>query len=257
LSHISTLRTIRPTTTQQQQQANINMPISRRYLPAMFMQITDNHRCEQDDASVSSTMTVERRSSMKQEESTNDDAATSSGSRRSVHFCMAKNESFSNNAMCKEDLKELWYRNSEFKHFRAYTMYVAKEITKAEAFSKAPLSYERVMTHTYRACCKAMSDQDKVLTTDEFKHLVRWAEVATSRLGLEKWSIRSVGHDRSFRRSLMTDMVLEAQSNYQDDFVSMDDYVAESCANISRPMRLFARTLAEAQAVAARNDLPF
>jgi hypothetical protein len=233
------------------------MPMSHRYLPTMFMQITDNRgrsSYEQDDASTSSTMTVERRSSIKQEESTNDGAATS-GSRRSVHFCMAKNEAFSNNTMCKEDLKELWYKNSEFKHFRKFTMYVAKEITKAESFSKSPLSYERVMTHTYRACCKATSEHVNVLTADEFKHLVHWAEVATSRLGLEKWSIRSVGHDRAFRRSLMTDMVLEAQNNYQDDFVSKDNYVASSCANISRPMRLFARTLAEAQAVAARNDL--
>jgi hypothetical protein len=243
------------------------MTMPRRYLPTMFMQINNNNNnnnnnqrrksCEQDDASTSSTMTVERRSSIKQVESTTaaDDAA--SGSRRSVSFCMAKNESFSNNVMCEEDLRELWYENSEYKDFRSFTMcpYVAKEINKAEARSMAPLSYERVMTHTYRTCCKATSEQGNVLTADEFKHLVRWAEVATSQLGLETRSIRSVRHDRSFRRSLMLDMVLEAQNNYQDDFVSMDDYVADSCATISRPMRLFSRTLAEAQAVAARNDL--
>jgi hypothetical protein len=53
----------------------------------------------------------------------------------------------------------------------------------------------------------------------------------------------------------MMEMVSEAQSTYEDDFVSMDNYVATSCAAISRPMRLFSRTLAQARAVVARNDL--
>jgi hypothetical protein len=229
--------------------------MTRRDLPAMLLQIPDSHRrksCEQDDASTSSTMTVERQSSTKQQEepTTNDDAT-----RRSVSFCMEENESFASNVMCKEDLRELWYDKTEYKYFRYSTMNVAKEVAKAEAKNKAPFSYERVMTNTYLSCCKATSDEGNVLTADEFKHLVRWAEVATCRLGLEKWSIRPVGQDRAFRRSLMMDMVLEGQSNRQHDFVSLESYFANSCATISRPMRLFSRTLAEAQAVAARNIL--
>jgi hypothetical protein len=231
------------------------MPVPHRYLSTMFMQIADNHRpqsCEQDDASASSTMTVERQSSTKQEESStnNNDATTT---RQSVRFCMSKNESFSNTVMCKEDLTELWYTNSEFKYFRSFAMYVAKEITKVEARNEAPFSYERVMTHTYLACCKATSEQGSVLTADEFKHLVRWAEIATSRLGLEKWSIRSLVHDRSYRRSLIMGMVLEAQNNHRNNF-SMEYSVADCCTTISRPMRLFSRTLAEARAVAALNE---
>jgi hypothetical protein len=50
-------------------------------------------------------------------------------------------------------------------------------------------------------------------------------------------------------------MVMEAQNHCQGDFVSMDLNVADSCADISRPLRLFSRTLAEAQAAAIRNDL--
>jgi hypothetical protein len=229
------------------------MTMSLRYLPTMLLQIPDDRRrtsCEQDDASTSSTMTVERQASTKQEESNTDDNST----KRSVRFCMAKNESYSNNGMCKEDLSELWYDNTEYKHFRNSAMYTAKEIVKVEARNKAPFSYERVMSHAYLACCKATSDEGNVLTEDEFKHLVRWAEVATNRLGLEKWSIRSVGHDRSFRRSLIKDMVYEAQNNYQADNISLDYYISEASANISRPMRLYARTLAEAQAAAAQKQ---
>jgi hypothetical protein len=233
------------------------MPIPSRFLPTMLLKITDTHwgkSCEQDDTSVSSTITVEGRSSTKQEEWTTDDDATTT-SRRRVRFCMAKNESFSNNVMCEEDLRELWYKSSDFKHFRSFTSHVAKEITKAEARIRAPFSFERVMTHTYLACIKATSEQGNVLTADEFEHLVRWAEVASSRFGMEKWSIRSIAHDRSYRRSLIRDMVMEAQNHCQGDFVNMDLYVADSCAAISRPMRLFSRTLAEAQAVAIRNDI--
>lgn len=233
------------------------LPILRNISPTMVFHIsTDtNHKhksCEQDDASTSSTMTADAGSSTTKQEESNADYDATRSRRRSISFCMAKNESFPNNVMCKEDLRELWYENSEFKHFRSFTMYVAKEIIKAEALSNAPLSYERVMAHTYLSCCKATSEQGQILAADEFEHLVRWAQIASSRLGLEKWSIRSIAHDRSYRRSLMMDMMSEAQNNYQDDFVSMDDYVAASSASISRPMRLFSRTLAQAQAVAAR-----
>jgi hypothetical protein len=234
------------------------MPIPSRFLPTMLLKITDTHRrksCEQDDTSTSSTMTVERLSSTKQEEFTTDDDATARR-RRSVSFCMAKNEYFSNNVMCEEDLRELWYKSSDFNHFRAFTRHVADEIAKVEARSRAPCSYERVMTNTYLACIRATSEQGNVLTADEFKQLVRWAEVNTVRVGMEKWSIRSIAKDRSYRKSLMRAMVMETQKQCQDDFVSMDFNVADSCAAISRPLILFSRTLAEAQAVAVRNDLP-
>jgi hypothetical protein len=238
------------------------MPMTRRNLPTMLLQVPDSkHRrithCEQDDASTSSTLTVEQLSCAKQEESASDnDAASALSRRRGVSFCLEKNESFSNDIMCKEDVVELWYDGLEYKHFRSSTMYVSKEIAKAESKNKAPFSYERVMSNTYLACSKATSDQGNVLAVDEFKHLVRWAEVATSRLGLEKWSIGSVGNDRSFRRSLMLDMVVEAQNNHRDnEFATLEDYLATSCATVSRPMRLFSRTLAEAQAVAASNML--
>jgi hypothetical protein len=227
------------------------MPIPRRFLPAMLLKITDTHRgksCEQDDTSVASTVTVEQ-----EEWTTDDDDAITSSSRRSVRFCMAKNESFSNNIMCEEDVFELWYKSSDFKHFRSFTSHMAKEITKLEARSRAPKGFERVMTHTYLACIKATSEQGNVLTADEFEHLVRWAKA--SRFGMEKWSIRPIAHDRSYRKSLIRDMVMEAQNHCQDDFVSMDLNVADSCADISRPLRLFSRTLAEAQAAAIRNDL--
>jgi hypothetical protein len=229
-----------------------NMPRLNLNLPTMLLQPFKGPKiCEQDDASTSSTLTVERLNSKQQQQQ----APAPTRPSRSVRFCLSKNESFSNEIICKEDLKEMWYAPADYKHFRVATMYVAKEITKAEARNKAPFSYERVMTHTYLQCCRATSDDAIVLTALDFKHLVRWAEVATTRLGLEKWSIRSVGHDRSFRRALMVDLVLESQNNYQDDFVAMDDYVGDSLARISRPMRLFSRTLAEAQAVAGQNDL--
>jgi hypothetical protein len=232
------------------------MPIPSRFLPTVLLKITDTQRrksCEHDDTSTSSTMTVERLSSTEQEESTTDDDATARRRRR-VSFCIAKNESFSNNVMCEEDLRKLWYKSSDFKRFRAFTMHVANEIAKVEARSRGPFSYERVMTNTYMACIKATSEQGNVLTADEFKQLVRWAEVNTARCGMVKWSIRSIAHDRSYRKSLMRAMVMKIQNQCQDDFVSIDFNVADSCAAISRPLILFSRTLAEAQAVAVRND---
>jgi hypothetical protein len=228
----------------------------------MILKITDTHRggksCDEDDTSMASTISVEGESSTKEEEEwttddDDDDDATNSSSRRSVRFCTAKNESFSNTVICEEDVFELWYKSSDLRHFRSFTSQMAKEINKAEERSRVPLSFEQVMTHTYLACVKATSEQGNVLTADEFEHLVRWANA--SRFGMEKWSIRPIAHDRSYRKSLIRDMVMEAQNHCQCDFFSMDLNVADSCADISRPLRLFSRTLAEAQAAAIRNDL--
>lgn len=207
---------------------------------------------DRDDSSTSSTLTVDRLTKKPNKALTFTPAPASF--KKSVRFCESDNKSYENYETCKEDLKELWFQGADYKIFRNCAMYMSREISKAEERNRAPFSYARVMEHTYSECCKASSDQANVLSAEETRHLVRWAEVATSRLGLEKWSIRPVGTDKSYRRSVMVGLVLDAQDRPFESDDARVHFIAESCQRITRPQRLFSRTLAEAQAAASHNQ---
>jgi hypothetical protein len=223
-------------------------------LATMLLQIPRNpviDYYDQDEASMSSTVTVDRSTSLDVKASSIIAQKQPTTARKQVRFCLAKNESNFNLVQFKEETKETWYEAADYRLFKNCAFHMAKEITKAEEKNRAPYSYSRVMTNTYLQCCKADSDFANVLTPDEAKHLTRWAEVATSRLGLEKWSIHPIGTDKNYRRSILLDLIMDAQDRPYEHDSERAAYIADSCQRVSRPLRLFARTLAEAQATAA------
>jgi hypothetical protein len=215
------------------------------------------HRCE-DDASVSSTLTVERLAHKQLLEQDDDQSLSSASSHsfssvKSVRFNSDDNQEYENKDICKEDTEDLWYSNADYKRFKSHTHALAKEVLKSEARNRAPFSYERVMLRTYEVCSGHINEpQGSVLTSDERRHMVRWAEVATSRLGLEKWAIKSLGRERAIRRVELVDIVLDFQSIGNMD--GLDECIREHCERISRPSRLFAREVALAQAAVIEKD---
>lgn len=54
-----------------------------------------------------------------------------------------------------------------------------------------------------------------VISDEDFVHLQRWLEVGSSRIGLEKWSIRTISTARATRREMMVDVVLSIQQQQQ------------------------------------------
>lgn len=222
------------------------------------------HCQHEDDASLSSTLTVDRipqkqlQSVLVEDDDDRSVATTvstsssssSASSGKSVRFNLADNAAYDNAQLCKEECADLWCSASDYKHFRAHTMALAREITKAEARNRAPYSYERVLLRTYDVCCSShtMSPEStsSPLSSDERKHLNRWAEVAPTRLGLEKWAVKPIGRDRSVRRSEIVDAVLDLQDTMKGD--DIDELIRCHSERLSRPSKLFARCTAEAQA---------
>lgn len=196
-----------------------------------------------DEASLSSTISVDCK---KTENVFN---STSTRPRR-VRFNEKHNVEHHNTAIFAEDCAELWYQSHEYRQFKNNAMYMAKEITRSEQTNRAPFSYGRVVLRAYEACLDAPHETNaSVLTPNERHHLHRWAEVATSRLGLERWSVREIGRDKSRRRRDIVDIILDIQDFYSNlTLEQREQKICSTSQTISRPSRLFARTIAESQA---------
>ena len=193
-----------------------------------------------------------------------------------VRFSATPPRCYDNRMMCQEDIRsECWLRPRDYKHFRLAALEASRQIIAVEQRNRAPFSYQRVLERTCEACCQVLeetSSNKPVLAPAEFVHLQRWIEVASSRIGLEKWSIRKIATDKALRRHTLNLIIREekqkaaysscydsdenSDSNNENEQEKMDaaDYLAETCARISRPSRLLARTLAQATAAAVQKD---
>jgi hypothetical protein len=187
-----------------------------------------------DNCSVSSTITV------------------SNNIKRRVQFDLSHNISYESN-ITPEESRKTWYRTKDYRIFRACAVDAAQQIMSFEARNRAPFSYKRVLEQTYVACSSASDETKQVLSRDECTHLERWMEVASSRVGLEKWSIRSISADKAERRAALTQAVLNLQASSEmseQESFDVAEFLRCTCESISRPSRLFARTMAQAQAAA-------
>jgi hypothetical protein len=199
-----------------------------------------------DDASVSSTISVDHQIK---------ELSASSSSSKRVTFNMSLDENHDNkNVICEEDCRNLWYRSSDYQYFKRATFNEAKAIIDAESKNRAPYSYRQVLEHTYHQLCHiAISECDEyqsLSTTVDHSYLNRWAEVAPSRIGMERWAVRSIAKDKSMRRFEIVDIVLSSQDAHSNQQPGTQEAIRKSCERISRPGRLFAVALAQAQAAA-------
>jgi hypothetical protein len=214
-----------------------------------------------DDASISSTLTVDRVNQTKelQRQST---SYHSSKQRKNVQFDTTKNVTYDvvQVNFNSDECAQRWYNAQDYRDFKTIAQDASNQIIKIEARNRAPFSYQRVVEHAFTACLLANEDVDDVLPPSEFIHLQRWLEVATSRVGLEKWSIRKLSRDKSTRRREISKTVLNLQSGMRSDggVLHFDDDKVEfmrlSCENMSRPSRLFAKTVAVALASAIQSE---
>jgi hypothetical protein len=195
-----------------------------------------------DDASTSSTMLVD---SLPSKKAQSKERCTT----KSVTFCETDNIQIESQ-FSDSDARNCWYKACDYRVFRSNALEASQQIVNTEKRNRAPFSYQRVLERTYDVCCKSQSceDEGRILSDSDTVHLNRWAQVAGSRHGLEKWSIRAIGIDKQARRRAITAFVLENMRTEDCE------HVRESCARLSRPSCLFAVCLAQAQAVAVRKE---
>jgi hypothetical protein len=220
---------------------------------------------EIDDASTSSTLTVDRVGSHKSL------LPSSSSSGKQVRFALQHNDARDNVLYPREDCGAAWYTAADYRHFKASTLQLAKEIARAEADHATPFSYHGVLLRAYEVCVHGPDPKDNpvhpsqmttpppILTLYERQHLTRWAKRTPARVGLERWSCRPIHRDKAFRRHQVVDVVLDSQELLRcrpdnDNNTSIthdaDERLRQLSLGITRPSGLFAQCLAQAQASA-------
>jgi hypothetical protein len=186
-----------------------------------------------DEASMSSTLTVDRTPQKK----------SSAAPSKRVSFNLMKNQEFENMHLVKEEASESWYSHSDYSHFREEKAKNARVISRnAQADRDASrLSYESVMIRAYLACCKAKKDTDNILSRPDTMYILHYID--PDMLGMNK-SVRIISRTYRERRSAHYDLVLGSQ------YVSSDcDELRAASEKISLASRMFARTLALSQVV--------
>lgn len=166
----------------------------------------------------------------------------------------------------EEDCSNLWYSALEIHRFKDANMDFAGQVAFADRQKKGndECSYQNVLKRTYQACCLCSHETDSnILTRHEEKHLIKWLDCEPNRLGTERKTIAEIGRDRRYRRSRIMDLVLiiqetmrknnggNANGTSRPDADAMARVMSDSCQQVSRPSRLFARHLAMAQAASA------
>ena len=122
---------------------------------------------------------------------------------------------------------------------------------------------------------------NSILSGEDFVHLQRWLEVGSSRIGLEKWSIRTISTSRSTRRDTIIETVMSLQqenlynrnvkkfsndksksrsSVNQQEQPQMDDcadFIRGTSERLSRPSCLFSFVMAQGLAAAVAKENMF
>lgn len=142
-----------------------------------------------------------------------------------------------------EPAGETWYTGLEYQRLRQSAISAAQQIIAIETRNKAPRSYMKVMERCYERC---MNCQLEEYEQEDRIHVIRWVQAATSRIGLEKWSVRTIAAERARRRNGVLSAVLFCD----------DDDESRRLASLqwSQPSAVFARVWADAVALAVQQE---
>jgi len=227
----------------------------------------------EDDSSTSSTLLVDDQHSSSSKN-------THTYSSKHVRFSTAPSQYYEHPIEYTEELiARCWYQPDDIKTFRSNTVETSKRVVAIEKRNRAPFSYQRVLERTFEACTEVTSeeaaydDHRSVLATSEKEHLQRWLEVANSRIGIEKLCIHKIAREKTMRRCTLNRIMrnekklqqqqqknrepvatIDASNDDAQEQHDRSEHLRETCARVSRPCRVFARTMAEALAVVVREE---
>ena len=176
----------------------------------------------------------------------------------------ASNEYWDSGTITEDELHERWYQPNDYKDFKNSVIQIVKAVLKAQARrqQKDPscFSYSRSIEHAYNACFQMEMETRLLIFTkqemSELKRLYRTVLDTECVLGLERLLVQRIGKDRSELRMSLLGILQDLQTTpgcWPNRQVLMENMFQIS-QEVSRPARLFARHLAQAQALASCKD---
>lgn len=222
-----------------------------------------------DDASVSSTISIGHHNDSYQRKSSSSFPALIV--KKTVRFDESSNVVYEDRRDCDNDIQschedfvgEQWYQRKDYRHMKESLRRDMKELYQVEVdhnqredieIDQIP-SFLSLINSLVESCSD--SDDDELQRGQENQdHIVMlsvWLRQFPDFHGLEKSASRVLGRERSERRSLMIDCILEEQDDL-DDTRMRAHHLAQIAAPISQPSQLLAHRLACAVAASELDD---
>ena len=172
--------------------------------------------------------------------------------KRKVRFEEDSNSYHENTMLCMQDTQELWYTQDDLRIFKKEAGRFVKDLVLVEKAQDETMTFRKVFQQVYDACCDSTVEENSshLIVGDAQLHMLAlWMSIAEDRWGLERPSVRQVHFDRSCRRKTIKVQVLQVQSMVQhlESRQVKAECLCKAAQAISRPSRLFARLLAQAQ----------
>lgn len=153
----------------------------------------------------------------------------------------------------------IWWRDCDYYVFKKRSKMIAKELLLLERADSTSVSYCSLILRTYSVCCQTAeeSHDDCTLSDQDRRRLELLSEKEHCRRGLERWRFPDLAMERSRRQSLAIRGVIDVQDRFVKcmnlDFDTGADFMRKSSERLTRPARLFARLLGEADTIAAQH----
>eukprot|EP00527_Entomoneis_sp_CCMP2396_P005765 CAMPEP_0198152640 /NCGR_PEP_ID=MMETSP1443-20131203/60676_1 /TAXON_ID=186043 /ORGANISM="Entomoneis sp., Strain CCMP2396" /LENGTH=388 /DNA_ID=CAMNT_0043818731 /DNA_START=21 /DNA_END=1187 /DNA_ORIENTATION=+ len=181
-----------------------------------------------------------------------------------------------------EDSEARWYQQSDYREFKNNVINIVKAVLKAQARRQQKItedsaseslgketssagkcfSYSNTIEDCYNACFQMeMETKSMIIFTKEemsqLKRLYRTTLDTECVLGLERLLVQRIGKDRSELRCSLLGILQDLQTTRDcawPDRNVLNENMFQISQEVSRPARLFARHLAQAQAMATCKD---
>ena len=158
--------------------------------------------------------------------------------RRRVIFCETVIAYHPNNNRCKEDYSDCWYSPEDMRSFKTQTVNIARKILSSPTASQQEWIDTLVVAYEELAQATTAEDIRDILQNGSL------VEIDPSLLGLEKWILRPVVHDKTTRRKRLYGFVHACNRETISSPAYRTKALRKASRELSRPSRLFAHHVA-------------
>ena len=182
--------------------------------------------------------------------------ATSSSRRRNrVRFELGASQSYESANSSMEDCADCWYKAQDYATFKADSIQQGKDIRRKEReYGPEFATYEIVLERVLEVCSMAEAEDElnihQVMDADEREIFHQCIAADMTRVGLEKNIASGLNRDKSYRRKDLLRAVKEVERDAYTSASQKPLTLALACQEVTRPSRLFAIMMAQAQAEA-------
>lgn len=158
--------------------------------------------------------------------------------RRRVSFCESKSIIYENTTLCKEECRELWFSPEEMQGFKTSTAILSRRVLTSSNPKYQTWINELTMAYEGFTKVSCADDMQQIL---ELSYQTPFNPFL---MGLEKWTLRRIAHDKALRRKNLLEVIREEKHDLKSSNSYKIKQTRKASREISRPSRLFAHHVA-------------